>query len=651
MRAAATKLAAHDALHPSKTEYPNDAKGAEWHTVKASDWVSGFYPGALWYLYEYARDEGWQDAEAWRKRAEGWTAGLSDQQFNSGTNDTGFMIFNSYGNGYRLTKNADYPPVIRNAARSLSARFLKSTGLIRSWGGITDWRKSITIMDNMMNLELLVWAAKNGGEAYNGTGENLLNIALSHADRTRELMVRPDGSTPHAIEVNPSDGSLLATKTFQGKSAESTWSRGQAWAMYGFSYMYEATGERRYLDTAIKVAGYYLAHLPADHVPPADFDSTLAGLEFKDSSAAAVAACALLRLQRLTDDPALKKRYFDAAQATLGALTRPPYFSAGPDKAGLLVCAARNYHTDPNHWLTNTSLIFGDYYLLEALLEYRRTATGKPLQKRSVFARFVPERQDDFAWENDLVAFRAYGPALRSGPEDSGIDCWLKRTPDLIIDKWYAGALKGISYHEDHGEGYDPYHVGSSRGCGGTGLWKDNQLATSDTFLEWKIIEEAPDREVFELTYDYPASPSPVREVKRITIAKGIPFFESRSTFTRAGRPLAGLPVAIGVTTHDGKASVKLAPEKRWISCWEEIDGQGLGTGAILAPGNPLETHEIRSAEKDKGHALLITTTDPEGAVTAHCGYGWTAAGRIANREAWEATLTEFSNRLALKSP
>ena len=96
---------------------------------------------------------------------------------------------------------------------------------------------------------------------------------------------------------------------------------------------------------------------------------------------------------------------------------------------------------------------------------------------------------------------------------------------------------------------------------------------------------------------------------------------------------------------------MKLAPEKRWISCWEEIDGQGLGTGAILAPGNPLETHEIRSAEKDKGHALLITTTDPEGAVTAHCGYGWTAAGRIANREAWEATLTEFSNRLALKSP
>ncbi len=263
----------------------------------------------------------------------------------------------------------------------------------------------------------------------------------------------------------------------------------------------------------------------------------------------------------------------------------------------------------------------------------------------ATFARFVPERKDDFAWENDLVAFRTYGPALRSGPEDSGIDCWLKRVPDLIIDKWYSGDPKGISYHKDHGEGYDPYHVGSSRGCGGTALWIGDRMVTSDTFLSWKLLTQTPEKSSFELTYEYPAQNGepPVREIKRITIEPGKRFFRSESTFTRDGKPLANLPVAIGVTTHDGKAQATLPPGKRWVSCWETIDGSGLGTGVVLAPGFPAEARELKTKEKDSGHAILLTRTDAGGKVTCFPGYGWAKAGAITTPGQWESALDGFS--------
>lgn len=652
MRVAARKLAAHDKLHPSRDRFPNDAKGDKWQTVGASDWVSGFYPGMLWYMYEYARDNNWPDADVWKERAEGWTKSLWEQQFNSTNHDTGFMMFNSYGHGYRLTKNPDYLPVILNTARSLSVRFIEGAGLIRSWGDITDWRKCTTIMDNMMNLELLIWAAENGGEAYNGTAEDLVRIAKTHSDRTEELLIRPDDSTIHLIEVNPSTGELMEVRTHQGKSADSTWSRGQTWAMYGYAYMAEATGEKRFLDVAKRTSDFYLKHLPADWVPPADFDSTLTDLEFKDSSAAAVAACAFFRLARQVGEPELREKYLNAAIKTLEALTKPPYFSAGDEKAALLVYGARNYHEDPDHWLTNTSLVFGDYYLMEALREYslvKGKSNGGSAVASTAFARFVPERKDDFAWENDKVAFRTYGPALRESVEDSGIDCWLKRTDALVINSWYAGHLSGErSYHTDHGQGYDPYHVGSSRGCGGTALWQDGAMVTSNTFLDWKIIDQQPDRVAFELVYEYPQSngEAPIRETKQISIQSGAQFFKSHSIFTQNGKPLASLPVAIGVTTHDGKADAFLSPQGNWVACWEQIDGLGLGTGAVLAPGFPAEAKEIKSENKDASHAVIISKTDENGAFTAYAGFEWEGAGTLADREEWLKRISSFAENL-----
>ena len=228
----------------------------------------------------------------------------------------------------------------------------------------------MTIIDNMMNLELLLWAASHGGKAAGGTSADLVKIAKSHADRVNELWFRPDGSVYHVVDLDPLTGKVLKKHTKQGKSDESAWSRGQAWAIYGFGSIYQYTKDPKYLAASERAADYYISHLPADFVPPSDFDSTLTGLEFKDSSAAAVAASALIRLSQQVSDPVLKKKYFDAAEKTLVSLTNAPYFAEGDDKSSILNYAARNYCEDPTKKLTNTSLIFGDYYLLEALLAY-----------------------------------------------------------------------------------------------------------------------------------------------------------------------------------------------------------------------------------------------------------------------------------------
>jgi hypothetical protein len=268
-----------------------------------------------------------------------------------------------------------------------------------------------------------------------------------------------------------------------------------------------------------------------------------------------------------------------------------------------------------------------------------------------VWCRFVPERKDDFAWENDHMAFRAYGPAIKGdkgSAEDSGIDCWLKRTTNPIVDEWYAGEQKGISYHKDHGDGYDPYHVGGSRGCGGTALWQDETLVGAGPYKTWTILKRTPSKCVFELTYDYPAKEGeqPLHEVKRFTVEQGKPFIRAASVFTRGGKTVEGLPVAVGVTTHDGKATVTLNSANRWASCWEVIDGYGLGTGVILAPGAPVETRDYKSSKKDQSHALLITKTDAAGAVTCYPGFAWVRVGRVASPADWEKILNGFSGQL-----
>jgi rhamnogalacturonyl hydrolase YesR len=259
----------------------------------------------------------------------------------------------------------------------------------------------------------------------------------------------------------------------------------------------------------------------------------------------------------------------------------------------------------------------------------------------ATFARFVPERADDFAWENDLTAFRAYGPAIKkigSEGEDSGIDCWLKRVPYPIINKWYAGDPQGISYHQDHGEGYDAYSVGSSRGCGGLAIWKNGQMVRSGPYKNWKIIEQTPQKTVFELDYDYDLEGEIIHEVKRISIELGQRLFDVQSTFTKNGQP-AALDIAIGITTHDGKATPTFDPKAGWMACWEKLDGFGLGTGVVIAPEKVVEMREIKSQKKYESHALLLTRTSATGQVNYRAGYGWEKAGTIKTSAEWQTFL------------
>ena len=360
----AYKLAAYDAIQPDKNAYPNEAKGGTWSTVPAPDWVSGFYPGSLWYVYEFAKRRGWVDQETWRQRADLWTVGITGEQFTTTNHDLGFMIMDSFGHAFRLTGEPRYKSVVLQAAQSLSKRFSPQVGLIRSWGDIDDAKNYIVIIDNMMNLELLIWAADNGGPA------DLKKIALDHADRSIVEFFRPDDGTYHVLDLDPANGQLKRKYTHQGKDDESCWSRGQTWAMYGYAYLYEVTGVQTYLQQSIKAAQYYLINLPSDHVPPSDFNSDLTDLEFKDSSAAALASCAFFRLSRLCQGKADQDKYWDAAVQALSSLVRAPYFSSSADFASSLRYQARNYYPDASHRLTNTSLIFGDYFLLEALLAF-----------------------------------------------------------------------------------------------------------------------------------------------------------------------------------------------------------------------------------------------------------------------------------------
>lgn len=262
------------------------------------------------------------------------------------------------------------------------------------------------------------------------------------------------------------------------------------------------------------------------------------------------------------------------------------------------------------------------------------------LKQPTTFARFVPERKDDFAWENDLIAFRAYGPSLREGAENSGVDCWLKRVEAPIIDLWYERHQQGISYHKDNGEGLDNYHVGSSAGCGGTSLWLNNQRMPLETYTSWKIIEQMVEKTVFVLMYENEIDGKTYIEEKQISIELGNRLYHVKSTFWVNGQIAAGLPVTVGIATHDEKAVVSQNLKSGWLAAWETLDGYGLGTAVKVNP-NTIDTVKIIKSNnvKDTGHALFIMKTDSRGQIEYNAGYGWEKAGEITSDDKWHQYL------------
>ncbi|NWK55036.1 glycoside hydrolase family 88 protein [Verrucomicrobiaceae bacterium N1E253] len=275
--------------------------------------------------------------------------------------------------------------------------------------------------------------------------------------------------------------------------------------------------------------------------------------------------------------------------------------------------------------------------------------------KPRVVARFVPERSDDFAWENDLIAFRTYGAALRSGTEDSGFDAWLKRVPSPVVDKWYLEDAKVLpygnvnkSYHHDHGEGYDGYKVGNTRGCGGIALWTDGKLHNSNTFVGYKVIEQSPERAIFDLYYTSKFQGKLLRESKRITIIMGQRLFQCESRFTLDGKP-ASFHVAIGLNPQDKQSKAAFSPRQGKMLLWENLDGLGFGQGIIVDPASVSKMINHTDA-KGQQQALCIAKTDDTGYIRWFSGYGWEGQGEITNAKLWTSYLDQFAATF-LKTP
>lgn len=337
----------------------SDKDERKWNCTSIYDWTSGFWPGILWYAYEYSHD-----AEI-KKQAERYSSALYPVlDHKPGNHDLGFMMYCSLGNAYRLTGEQKYKEMLLRAADSLATLFDERVGTIHSWPGMRQqkgWPHN-TIIDNMLNLELLFWAAKNGGD------KRLYDIAFSHAEVTVNNQFRDDYSTCHVVVYDTLSGKRISQLTHQGYADESLWARGQAWAIYGFTMCYRETGNVVFLDVAQKATDTYLQRLPADYIPYWDFDAPGIPEEPRDASAAAVVASGLLELRSYIKDKKKAGQYFDAAIKMLEALSSPAYLSGEVNNAFLLHSTGHKPHGSE----IDASIIYADYYYIEALIRLNR---------------------------------------------------------------------------------------------------------------------------------------------------------------------------------------------------------------------------------------------------------------------------------------
>ncbi|RZK42709.1 MAG: glucuronyl hydrolase [Pedobacter sp.] len=333
----------------------------KWSLVNLNDWTSGFWPGILWYDFE---NTGNKEIKEKAIRYTECLQPLSDPKTGS-DHDIGFQLFCSYGNAYRLTGDPHYKQAILQGAEKLSRLYNPKVGTILSWPNMVKkmgWPHN-SIIDNMMNLEILFWAARNGGD------KKFYNIALSHAKVTQKSQFRPDGSNYHVAVYDTISGNFIKGVTNQGYSDNSMWARGQAWAIYGYTMVYRETRDKSFLRFAEKVTDIYLKRLPKDRVPYWDFDAPGIPNEPKDASAAAIVASALIELAQLEDNDQYRRKYRSEATAMLKTLSSPDY-QGGSVKPALLIHCTGNH---PSGYEIDASINYGDYYYIEALTRYRKS--------------------------------------------------------------------------------------------------------------------------------------------------------------------------------------------------------------------------------------------------------------------------------------
>ncbi len=331
--------------------------------IKPREWTSGFFPGSMWYLYELTGDARWKE---WGMK---YTEALDTIQYLTSHHDVGFMIGSSYGNGLRLTGNEAYKGVIIQAARSLCTRFRPGAGIIQSWN-VSGWQaergwECPVIVDNMMNLELLFKATELSGDS------SFYHIAVSHADKTIANHFRPDYSTWHVVDYNMADGTIRHKETAQGYSHESTWARGQSWAIYGYVIMFRATGDQKYLDQAEKAYEFVANHpnYPADGVPYWDYNAPGIPDTLRDASAGAILASALYELSTYS-----KPDYYKAqADKIMETLASPAFRAVEGENGNFLLM--HSVGSIPHKSEIDVPLNYADYYFLEALKRKRDLET------------------------------------------------------------------------------------------------------------------------------------------------------------------------------------------------------------------------------------------------------------------------------------
>ena len=284
---------------------------------------------------------------------------------------------------------------------------------------------------------------------------------------------------------------------------------------------------------------------------------------------------------------------------------------------------------------------------------YIKYSNAPQLLETHCYSRFVPERTDDYAWENNRVAFRTFGPTaqkmieenIKGGTLTSGIDAWLKRVEYPIINKWYKKHLSGeASYHIDNGEGLDNFHVGKSRGIGGIAIKTKESYATSKNFIDWKTIANGPIRTSFELTYDnWEANDKIISEKKIISLDYG-------QNLSKFSIKLEGVKtISTGITLHKKEGEITANLNSGWVSYWEPHDGSALGMGIITNTKNVNGVDEHVTNEKDKSNLFLELNRSNNRLFSYYAGFGWKKSGQFESKDQWNNYLEHFAQ--CLESP
>ena len=315
-------------------------------------WCDGFLPGMMW-LFHKRLPSGSPEAAWWMEQAVRYSKPLEPRQNDREVHDLGFIFLSTYYRWFQLTRDPSLQEVLIQAGRTLAMRFQEKGQYLRSF--VAD---NSLFIDIMMNVGIIFYAARETGD------KRLREVALRHALTTRRVLVRGDGSTAHEGLFDLETGEFVRQATQQGYRSDSCWSRGLAWALYGFGTCYEYSRDPHFLQTAEACADYYISHTPADGVPPWDYNAPAESRRQIDTSGAAIAAAGLLRLARLLADPVKGHFYWCTAIRILRTLCEKHLAKSDPAWEGILLGGVYHVHKQMG---VNESVMWGDYFFVEAL--------------------------------------------------------------------------------------------------------------------------------------------------------------------------------------------------------------------------------------------------------------------------------------------